>query len=1421
MKKRYRIISLLLTALLLLGSLSALSVVSVFAADESGSDSNTGTDTDTDGEGEEGEESSEDNYTSKVYATPQEKLATMELKLTKGNYQLYVDDFSGEVATVNTVTGEILFTNPYDVGASTGSESTKQQILSQIVVRYTDNDTEKYFYSYEMAALRDQIVVKNIKNGIRVEYTIGREQAKLLLPRLISKERFEEAILAPMAENMIGGTSAFMYGKFDAYYMLKDLDELTSERAKQELIASFPIVQKMPVYVFDPDASDAEKTLCEELIKTYCPDYTYEDLDADHALTEYVSEEENPPLFKMALEYTLDDKGMSVRLPANGIRFNESLYQLSYISVLPYMGAGNSEYTGYNFYPDGSGTLFSFEDLDLTTTTTVSGKVYGTDFAYHEISGTYQQTIRYPVFGVVEDTVFYNYTDYDSDTDEQNVYTINGAIVNKINEAREQETTSELSSMESSYGPTYGSIVSSSSMQVEKVESKRGYMAVIEEGDALAEISTYHAGSLSDYNTMQMQFNPRPRDSYNVADSISVGTNSTWTVVSSRKYVGSYKIRYIMLSEYDEEAEAQGVKTYDASWFGMAVAYRDYLTDEGILSPLTSDEIIEDIPLYIETFGTIETLQKVMSIPVSVMTPLTTFDDIKKMYEDMNEGGIKNVNFKLTGYANGGLYETVPYKFDIEKAVEGDLDFQVLLNYAAEMSAEENSNLGIFPDFDFNYIKYVSSFDGVSTSKHAAKTIDDRYASRREYSPTQQKYVNYYELVISPAYFSRFYEKLTENYLGAYENVTGISVSTLGMSLNSDFDEDEPYNREDAKEFTIKAFQFFDENYDQVMTEGGNAYTWKYVDHILGVALDSSRYNKASAAVPFIGVVLHGSMNFAGTALNMEGNMQYAILKALENGASPYFILSYQNTQYLKEDYLFSQYYSVRYDIWKDDMIEAYNTINEALKDVQDKFIIAHEFLSGVRVPDADELEADLIDQMNEYAEAEKNAVEIAQEELMMAVGNARAAGRLAESFALESVLTALEAYNNVYTAYDTAKNQRLQSYINAKEALDELVALGYDKLEGSEDEESQAHYEEYQTAYNTYVRERNRAITAVSQVGGTYLSRLQSISETMVKNIEEATAGIAIVANAQKDSIQYAEGKPGDIWSIENFNELTPVTQEMIEHVRVAVDLFNNFKLEAIEEEELILNGTEAGTLDDEAQTPVYSVSVFGSGKLYYTGSDEDGYTFYSLNEETDVFTPVEEYETVRYAVLDGDDTVYYLQINDTEFGYYTYDSSKNTFNSVDREEAVHDGEVFTTLDDDTVVYVERGEDGDIYYSGTSEENYIYYEYTPSIAEYYEDAQALFDEVLQIAVENGITEEEIRNRINIGNNQSDDEEDDDEEDEYSKYETENIVAVTYGTASGEAYKVLILNYNNYAVNVVYNDIEYTIPAYGFVSLLV
>jgi hypothetical protein len=52
-----------------------------------------------------------------------------------------------------------------------------------------------------------------------------------------------------------------------------------------------------------------------------------------------------------------------------------------------------------------------------------------------------------------------------------------------------------------------------------------------------------------------------------------------------------------------------------------------------------------------------------------------------------------------------------------------------------------------------------------------------------------------------------------------------------------------------------------------------------------------------------------------------------------------------------------------------------------------------------------------------------------------------------------------------------------------------------------------------------------------------------------------------------------------------------------------------------------------------------------------------------------------------------------------------------------------------------------------------------------------------------------------------------------------TKYNTKNIVAVTYGTKEGKAYKTVILNYNNYTVCVEYNGMEYTIPPYEYAEI--
>ena len=1028
MKLNIKLISMFLAAIMLCGSLSCFSAVTVFAADmTSGSQSGTS-------------KKEAVDYTSLIYANPDEKIADMEYMTKTGDYEMYAHRVTGEVAVKNVKTGQVLFTNPYDLASSKGSASTKNELMSQLIVTYVDNGNEKVFTSYEMAALRDQINVRNIKHGIRVEYTIGREETRRLVPRQIVDSSFQTNILEPMLAYFDGDTENYYYQKFVQYYLPKRLSDCVSDKQKKELLDAFPITEKYDIWVFDDETAGKETALnyCEEQIKACCPNYGFEEMDLDHQLTEYVAEDENPPVFKMALEYTLDKDGLSVRLPANGIRFNESLYQLSNIMVLPYMGAGNSNYSGYTFYPDGSGALFSFEDLDIASVTTINSKVYGTDYAYQKLTGTYQETVRYPVFGVVEDTEYYEYSLFE---DDENPVRLNGVV----NELVEQVA---VSNNKNPALKKYEDAIKDADMEV--IKESNGYVAVIEEGDALAEIQTYHAGMTGDYNSIRMLFNPRPSDSYNLADSISVGSNSEWTVVSARKYVGNYKIRYTMLTDDNLAAEKNlpDGSYYSATWLGMAFAYRDYLEKSGKLSRLSEEDVDSDIPLYIESFGALEATEKILSIPVDVMKPLTSFQDVKTMYEELAGKGVSNINFKLTGYSKGGMYSSIPNKVDWENVVEKDVDFQELLNYAAGL---ENGNLGLFPDFDFSYASTNTLFDGLVMRRHVVKTIDDRYASRREYSPTMQKYLSYFQLAVSPAYFDVFYEKLAADYEKQYENLVGMSVGSLGNALNSDFDDDDPYNREDSKGFVIKALDYLSGLQDgnmEIMVDGGNAYTWPYVDHVLGVSLDSSRYIKASYSVPFIGVVLHGYVNFTGEPLNMEGDVSYAMLKAIENGASIYFTLSYRNTQELKDYYLLSQYYSIRYDIWKDDVVEIYNELNAELNDVQDKLIINHEFLDGNRVADVDELATDIRNEFNSVLEYQQNKAEHEKMEVLQAMANARENIANVETLAETLVKERLGLYSSARgaaTYYATGENSfynALLAYVNAQNEWERVLAV-------------------------------------------------------------------------------------------------------------------------------------------------------------------------------------------------------------------------------------------------------------------------------------------------------------------------------------------------------------------------------------------
>ena len=932
------------------------------------------------------------NYTSQAFPTAQDKLDTMECVKSQNGYELYFEYFTGEVAIKNTESGEILFSNPYDMsnGYNWASTSTKQRLLSQLFVTYEENGVDKTLNSYTEAALRGQIGLKNIKNGIRVEYTVGELAIQRLVPRMINKDRFETLVLGKI-------TDEINRKKVEDFYKLYDTSDPTlTERVVKEYQAAFPITKQFAIYVCKADISSKELKTVETIIKTYCPNYTFEEMEQDHADCDYVASDKAPANFRIAIEYTINENGVEARLPASGIRFDESNFALKSITMLPFMGSGSAQNTGYTFFPDGSGTLIRFEDVQGMTYN-VSGQMYGADYAYHKISGQHSETMRLPVFGIVEN--------------------------------RKTET--------------------------EGVTDDRGVFAVITEGDSMATLMSEHGGQLHAYNTVYASFAPRPSDQYNLADSISIGANASWTVTSSRKYTGSYRIQYIMLDDADKVEEAG--KGFEATYVGMASAYRSYLEGAGVITKLTDKDVKKDLPLYIESFGSIKTNEKFLSLPVTVDTPLTTFEDISKIYTELSEAGVNNVNFRLTGFYNGGLDNTYPAKIDWVKNLGGEDGFESLLDDAKE------KNYGVFPEFDLAYVKSTTWFDGISQKRDFVKSIDDRYMSKRNYDAAMQSFESDFALAISPSVYSYFLEKMDKD-LKDYKELGNISASTLGTDLNSDFDDEDPYNREDSKTFTTNALAALDEKYS-VMLDGGNAYALQYADHIIDIPTESSNYLKASESIPFYSMVLHGYINYSAGALNMEGDVQYAILKSIENGASLYFTLCYDNTSSLKENEEYNKYYSVSYDIWKDDMVEYYKEVNTLLGDLQTESIVSHEFVKAVRTISAEDSEP-TEEELKEQEEADKAAKEKAErekkrQELLASRGQAVTGGstsnkRPTNTGSNKDILVDVESGSVVRVVYENGTSFVINynSYAVDAEVDGETIsieALGYVELNSKE----------------------------------------------------------------------------------------------------------------------------------------------------------------------------------------------------------------------------------------------------------------------------------------------------------------------------------------------------------------------------------
>ena len=680
------------------------------------------------------------------------------------------------------------------------------------------------------------------------------------------------------------------------------------------------------------------------------------------------------PWFSLTLEYTLDEKGtLYVNIPTESISYNDEYYSITSITPVKYFGCGDIKLDGkvtdsYAFIPDGSGAIVEYADIvSINASTKVN--VFGQDSCYSFIdTGKPTEQVTMPVYGMV--------------------------TYSKAN-----ETTKANCGVDYATG---------------------GFFTIIESGASIASI-TLNSEMRDNKAWMYTSFSPYPMDRYDLSQTLSVGSMSFYNMLAKTYYEGDCKTRITMLTDPAINASAFASKYYDATYVGMAACYKAYLIECGILGDIL--ETTEDLPLYIEALGSIDVVEKILTFPVTVSIPLTEFENVEQMYLDFIDAkgtlarlaqeerdaakalendrtadaeaqrrlhnnkaqkydelaarvdSIININFKLTGFANGGMHFTYPAKLKWERSVGGKKGFKSLVAMAAEYNAKDGYTFGVYPDFDFLYISNTAAFDGIGLNRSASRLVDNRYASKQTWNPflnVNGAYETTYKMLVRSDELDRLFGKFDKKY-STYGN-NALSVGTLGSDLNSNFDEDHLKNREQALT-DVKALlsKMANERNYSLMTEVGNIYSVQYVDHIINATIDSSHLKDFSYTIPFYGLVLHGYVSYAGTPINYSGLPNYDILRAIENGASLYYVLCCQNTNKLKEDEELSKYYGIDYYNWYSKILDQYHVLNGAIGDLQSYEITDHRTVIAERIIDADETRANYARLIKEFVDDKVN----------------------------------------------------------------------------------------------------------------------------------------------------------------------------------------------------------------------------------------------------------------------------------------------------------------------------------------------------------------------------------------------------------------------------------------------------------------
>ena len=434
-------------------------------------------------------------------------------------------------------------------------------------------------------------------------------------------------------------------------------------------------------------------------------------------------------------------------------------------------------------------------------------------------------------------------------------------------------------------------------------DDQLGYLAVVENGSEAAEIMAYPGGVITDYNWAAAHFTLR--EQYIAQTTRTLGLNSR----ESKPYMRDMTVRFYILSGEN------------ASYTGMAQRYRKVLQESGGLN--TADTTYRP---RLDFLGA----ESVEFLLWNSVEPMTSVEQMDEILMACDESGIADPLVIYRGWQPGGLTWSLgsgSVKLEGKLGREDDLiDLAQKIRENGGKFMLEIDPVQANPDRMYNM--------RVDVVRTLGQTIAEHQTGKELYPKL------YY---LTPGRSAEILKAMADKW---GKHVDGLALVKLPNTLYSYYSRGGNHSRGE----TLAAYQdtLASLNAPLALENPLSGYLGQ-TDVLLDLPLDTTSYSFLSAEVPFLPMVLSGNIPYYATWLNFESNQQKALLKLVEYGAYPSWLLTGEDVQPLIHTNS-SDVFSAKWDVLLSTMTE-----------INGKLAALHEAIGGSAMAKHELLDTDVV----------------------------------------------------------------------------------------------------------------------------------------------------------------------------------------------------------------------------------------------------------------------------------------------------------------------------------------------------------------------------------------------------------------------------------------------------------------------------